>query len=129
MLQKEVVDRMVAVPGSGTYGRLSLMCQARAEMDILLSVPATAFDPRPKVESAVIRLRPRETPLVPDELVPAFDRVVREAFSKRRKTLRNCLKTLMDAEAISRVGIDPSLRPEQIGLDQFLALAKQVPSD
>ncbi len=126
MLQKEVVDRMVAAPGSGTYGRLSLMCQARAEIATLLQVPPTAFAPRPKVDSAVVRLVPRAKPLVPDELEGDFDRVVREAFSKRRKTLRNSLKALLTADQILAAGVDPTLRPEQLDLGQFLALAGAV---
>lgn len=129
MLQKEVVERMSAGPGSGTYGRLGLMCQARAEVDLLLHVPPGAFAPRPKVDSAVVRLRPRAEPLVPDALAPDFDRVVREAFSKRRKTLRNSLRNVLTAEAIAGAGIDPGQRAEQISLADFLSLAQALHED
>lgn len=129
MLQKEVVDRMGAPPGSGTYGRLSLMCQAKAEIATLLAVPPTAFEPRPKVDSAIVRLTPRAKPLVPTELERAFDRVVREAFSKRRKTLRNSLKPLLTARQIEAAGVDPTLRPEQVDLPGFLSLARLVNTD
>lgn len=126
MLQKEVVDRMGAAPGSGTYGRLSLMCQAKAEIAMLLPVPPTAFEPRPKVDSAIVRLTPRARSLVPTELETRFDRVVREAFSKRRKTLRNSLKPLLTAPEIEAAGVDPTLRPEQVDLPGFVSLARAV---
>lgn len=128
MLQKEVVDRMSAAPGSGTYGRLSLMCQAKAEIAMLLAVPPTAFEPRPKVDSAVVRVTPRAASLVPVEQEASFDRVVREAFSKRRKTLRNSLKPLLSGAQIEAAGVDPALRPEQVDLGGFLSLAGQVKS-
>jgi len=126
MLQKEVVDRMGAAPGNGIYGRLSLMCQAKAEIATLLAVPPTAFEPRPKVDSAIVRVTPRAESLVPAECEIRFDRVVREAFSKRRKTLRNSLKPLLTAAEIEAAGVDPGLRPEQVDLPGFVALARAV---
>ena len=123
MLQKEVVDRMAAGPGSKTYGRLSLMCTNRAEITSLFPVPASSFDPAPKVESAFVRVTPRAQPLVDPSLETAFDRVVSQAFSQRRKTLRNSLKTLLDADAITAAGVDPATRPEQLDLDGFARLA------
>ncbi len=129
MLQKEVVDRITAEPGGGDWGRLGIMCRNRAEAEFLFTVPADAFEPRPKVESAVVRLRPRTEPLVPGDLAEPFDRLVRQAFSQRRKTLRNSLRALLPAEAIAAAGIDPGLRPERLDLPGFLALARALRYD
>lgn len=123
MLQKEVVDRMAAGPGSKTYGRLSLMCRNRTEVTPLFSVPGSAFDPPPRVESAFVRLSPRAQPLLAVDLEDCFGRVVSQAFSQRRKTLRNSLKTLLDGAALERAGVDPSERPEQLDFDAFSRLA------
>lgn len=124
MLQKEVVERMTAVPGTKAYGRLSLACQDRAEVSTLFPVPPEAFEPRPKVDSAVVRVRPRAEAQVPPELAPAFHALVRQAFSQRRKTLRNSLRGQLDAAAIEAAGVDPGARPEQVDLAGFLALAR-----
>ena len=126
MLQKEVVDRMTAAPGDRAMGRLGLMCQNRAEIVHLFDVPPEAFSPRPRVDSAIVRVVPRAQPRVPAELDGAFDEVVRLAFAKRRKTLRNSLKGRLDAGAIMAAGIDPGTRPETLGLDAFLALARAL---
>ena len=124
MLQKEVVDRMVAGPGSGDFGRLSLMCQNLAQITPLLPVGPECFAPRPRVDSSFVRLVPRAQPQVPLELTTAFSEVVKQAFSMRRKTLRNSLKPLMDEAAIQAAGIDPKQRPEQLGLAEFMRLTE-----
>ncbi len=123
MLQQEVVDRMVAVPGSKAYGRLSVMLQYRCQLDQLFSVPATAFRPPPKVESAVIELRPYSAPPVGalDEVVLA--KVVQAAFGQRRKTLANALKSVLSRAEIIAAGVDPGTRAERLEVAEFVALA------
>lgn len=122
MLQKEVVDRMVASPGSREYGRLSVAIAARAEADLLFDVGPGAFRPPPKVMSSVVRLRPRTPDFVIDD-DRLFDRVVAAAFGQRRKTLRNALKPFLDAEAIEACDVDPRQRAEQIAAADFARLA------
>ena len=123
MLQKEVVDRMGAQPGSKQWGRLSLMCQYRCAVSPLFTVPPGAFDPAPKVQSTVVRLVPHKQPPVTIDDPAAVERVVGRAFSMRRKTLRNSLRKLLDSEQIEAAGIDPGIRPECLGLEQFAALS------
>ena len=126
MLQKEVVERMVAAPGDSNFGRLSVMLQYRFEMEKLLDVPATSFDPVPKVDSAVIRL----TPLHPRHCVARdqaqLARVVAAAFSQRRKTLRNSLRGLIAAPAFDALGIAPTARAQELSVAQFVALADHL---
>ena len=124
MFQKEVADRVVAGPGSKVYGVIGVLVQAFYETEYLFSVGAGNFNPPPKVKSAVIRLVRREEPLVDDELWPVFKQVVKLSFGQRRKMLRNSLKSLLPAEALQEEIFQ--LRPEQIELEQFVALAKQV---
>lgn len=130
MLQKEVVDRMVAEPGSKIYGRLSVMLQQRYKIERLFSVPATAFYPPPKVESAIAQLTLNsqlsdlESSKVADH--QQFATVVKQAFSQRRKTLRNTLKGLVSAEQIESLGIDPSARAETLTVDSFVNLANLI---
>ncbi|MCB1914705.1 MAG: 16S rRNA (adenine(1518)-N(6)/adenine(1519)-N(6))-dimethyltransferase RsmA [Rhodocyclaceae bacterium] len=126
MLQKEVVMRMVAEPGSGDYGRLSVMLQYRFAMLRLFDVPPGAFRPAPKVTSSIVRMVPK-----PAESLGASDpdllgEVVAAAFGQRRKTLRNTLKAFVDAEGLEGLGIDPGLRAERLALDQFVAIANRV---
>ena len=121
MLQKEVVERMVAAPGSKTYGRLSVMLQWRYDMTLLFVVPPEAFDPPPKVESAIVRMIPVAQPLACDG--PTLEAVVLKAFSQRRKVIRNCLAGMFTEEQIVAAGIDPTMRPETVGLAQYVALA------
>ncbi|MEE4296136.1 MAG: 16S rRNA (adenine(1518)-N(6)/adenine(1519)-N(6))-dimethyltransferase RsmA [Wenzhouxiangella sp.] len=123
MLQKEVVDRMVAAPGGRDYGRLSVMAGFFCEMEWLFDVPASAFRPPPKVVSAIIRLKPKALNVDDLALLPNLDRLVRQAFSQRRKTLRNALKGLLDADQIRAVDVDPGLRPEKLSLNDYLRLA------
>ncbi|MEW8627371.1 MAG: 16S rRNA (adenine(1518)-N(6)/adenine(1519)-N(6))-dimethyltransferase RsmA [Candidatus Thiodiazotropha sp.] len=124
MLQKEVVDRMGADPGSKSYGRLSVMLQARAEVTPLFSIGPGAFNPPPKVDSAFVRLVPHDSPPYQIDNWENFSLVVAQAFSQRRKTLRNCLKKTLTAEAIESVGIDPGLRAESLSVEDFAKLAK-----
>jgi 16S rRNA (adenine1518-N6/adenine1519-N6)-dimethyltransferase len=126
MLQKEVVDRMAAAPGSKVYGRLSVMLQLVCRVDPLLRVPPGAFRPPPKVDSAVVRLTPRPPAErhFADPLLLA--RVVKAAFGQRRKTLSNALGELADAEKIARAGIDPRSRAEQLAPAAFVKLAETL---
>ena len=123
MLQKEVVDRMVAAPSTPEYGRLSVMLQYRFAMEKLFDVPPGAFRPPPKVQSAVVRMIPRPA----SELIAADEallgRIVTAAFTKRRKTLRNALADYFDAAAMERAGIDPGARPENLSPDDYVRLA------
>jgi 16S rRNA (adenine1518-N6/adenine1519-N6)-dimethyltransferase len=126
MLQKEVVERMVAEPGTADYGRLSVMLQYRFVMDWLLDVPPESFDPAPKVDSAVVRLIPRaqEDLTVRDEA--RFAGLVAAAFGQRRKMLRNNLKGLVDDGLLERLGIAPTARAEELPLSDYIALANAV---
>ena len=126
MLQKEVVERMAAQPGSRARGRLSVMLQYRCLVTPLFGIGPGAFSPPPRVESAFVRLQPHGKPpvAVTDEQV--FRELVRQAFGQRRKTLRNTLRTLLDADEISAAGIDPGARAETLDLAGFAALANRV---
>ncbi|MEP6940025.1 MAG: 16S rRNA (adenine(1518)-N(6)/adenine(1519)-N(6))-dimethyltransferase RsmA [Rudaea sp.] len=126
MLQKEVVDRMAAAPGSKTYGRLSVMLQLRCGVDPLFGVPPSAFRPPPKVDSAVVRLVPFAAADRPDADFAMIERVVRAAFGQRRKTLSNALSTVADASQIVAAGIDPRARAEQLAPADFVALARHL---
>lgn len=123
MLQKEVVDRMTAEPGSKTYGRLSVMLQYRYVMHKLFDVPPGAFVPPPKVTSSIVRMIPRPVETLPEVDLEVFGDVVAAAFQQRRKTLRNALSAHLTEEEIRAVGIDPTLRAEALGVDAFVTLA------
>ena len=123
MLQKEVVDRMAAPPGTKDYGRLTVMLAAVAEVEALFDVGPGAFQPRPKVWSAIVRLRPTASPRFDVGRDGVLRTLVTAAFSHRRKTLRNSLKGLLGAEDIESCGIDPQLRPETLSPAQFGLLA------
>ena len=126
MLQLEVVDRMAASHSTPAYGRLSVMLQRRFRIQRLFKVAPGAFRPPPKVESAVVRL----TPLPAAEVVPLDERlfgtVVTRAFGARRKTLRNALISLIDAQGLSALGIDPGLRPENVSPAEYIRLAIDI---
>nr|WP_198982928.1 16S rRNA (adenine(1518)-N(6)/adenine(1519)-N(6))-dimethyltransferase RsmA [Herbaspirillum sp. ASV7] len=122
MLQKEVVERMVAEPGSKTYGRLSVMLQWRYHMELLFVVPPTAFDPPPQVDSAIVRMIPLAQPLECDQA--KLEQVVTKAFSQRRKVIRNCVAGLLSEEELVQAGVDPQARPEAVPMEQFVALAR-----
>ena len=127
MLQKEVVDRMAAEPGSKTYGRLSVMTQYRARVIPLFDVQPGSFVPVPKVCSSIVRLQPLKVPPVDAGSVENLNKVVTAAFSMRRKTLRNSLRKVLDADQIIAAGIDPGQRAEQLSLSEFAALARSLP--
>jgi 16S rRNA (adenine1518-N6/adenine1519-N6)-dimethyltransferase len=124
MLQAEVVRRMAASPGIKAWGKLSVMCQYHCQVTQLFDVPPDAFSPRPKVMSSIVRLVPHERPPVEIGDMAQFERLLAQAFSQRRKTLRNSLKKLLDASSIEAAGVDPGARPETLGLEQFAALAE-----
>lgn len=126
MLQKEVVDRMVAAPGGRDYGRLSVMLGYRFEIERLLRVPAGAFRPQPKVESAFARLRPRAVSPWHLDDPEIFARVVALAFGQRRKTLRNALAPLAGEAVLRSAGIDPRARGETLSIGAFVALSNAV---
>ncbi len=128
MLQKEVVDRMAAAPGSKVYGRLSVMLQAWCEVTALFTVGPGAFRPPPKVDSAVVRLVPRAPETVGIDDPARFAAIVRDAFGQRRKTLRNSVSKLAGEAAIRAAGIDPQARAEQLGVADFVRLANQPPA-
>jgi 16S rRNA (adenine1518-N6/adenine1519-N6)-dimethyltransferase len=123
MLQLEVVERMAARHSTPAYGRLSVMLQRRFRVERLFRVPAGAFRPPPKVESAVVRL----TPLDAAEIEPLdeklFATVVTRAFGARRKTLRNALSSLIDAAGLEKLGVDPALRPENVSPEGYIRIA------
>jgi 16S rRNA (adenine1518-N6/adenine1519-N6)-dimethyltransferase len=123
MLQKEVVDRLAAAPGSKDYGRLSVMLQYRYRVDRLIDVPASAFRPQPKVASAVVRLVPRPAAQLAARDAGTFARVVKAAFATRRKIVKNSLSGLLSAAEIEALGIDPSSRAEDLPVPAFIAIA------
>jgi 16S rRNA (adenine1518-N6/adenine1519-N6)-dimethyltransferase len=129
MLQKEVVDRMVAAPDTEAYGRLSVMLQYRFAMARLFDVPPGAFTPPPKVDSAVVWMRPLPEGRPQARDPRAFERIVAAAFSQRRKTLRNAVRAQVDAESFTRAGIDPVRRGETLSVAEFIALADVVRAD
>ena len=126
MLQKEVVERMVAEPGSADYGRLSVMLQYRFVMDWLLDVPPESFDPAPKVDSAVVRLIPRAPGELAARDAARFAALVAAAFSQRRKMLRNTLKGSVDEALFARLGIAPTARAETLSVADYVRLANAV---
>ncbi|GIZ52975.1 16S rRNA (adenine(1518)-N(6)/adenine(1519)-N(6))-dimethyltransferase RsmA [Noviherbaspirillum aridicola] len=121
MLQKEVVERMVAEPGSKAFGRLSVMLQWRYYMELLFVVPPSAFDPPPSVDSAIVRMIPLPQPLDCD--VALLEKVVTQAFSQRRKVIRNCLSGMFSEQQLIDAGVDPQARPEAVPVEGFVALA------
>ncbi|MBR7793068.1 16S rRNA (adenine(1518)-N(6)/adenine(1519)-N(6))-dimethyltransferase RsmA [Undibacterium sp. FT147W] len=126
MLQKEVVERMVATPGSKAYGRLSVMLQWRYHMDLLFIVPPEAFDPPPKVDSAIVRMIPKAEMLACEQ--KNLEAVVTKAFSQRRKVVRNCVAGMFTEQQLIDAGIDPQARPETIALEQYVNLARLLPA-
>ncbi len=127
MFQKEVAERIVAAPGSGAYGRLAVLAQHRADVRIDLLLPARAFTPAPKVDSAVVQLVPR----VPEVAVPiaVLERVTAAAFGQRRKMLRQSLKGVPGAlAALEMLGIDPTRRAETLPVSAFISVARALPS-
>jgi len=126
LLQKEVVQRLAAGPGSKAYGRLGVMIQARCRVESLFVIGPGAFQPPPKVDSAFVRLIPHGSPVYDIHDPANFARLVAQAFSQRRKTLRNTLKPLVSAETIAACGIDPGIRAEQLSIDELARLANAL---
>ncbi|AVI64151.1 16S rRNA (adenine(1518)-N(6)/adenine(1519)-N(6))-dimethyltransferase RsmA [Halomonas sp. GFAJ-1] len=129
MLQKEVVERLAAEPGSTDWGRLSVMAQYYCHVDQLFIVPPEAFVPRPKVDSAIVRLTPHDRlPHTADDPALLFE-LVKLAFGQRRKTLRNNLKGRVSAATLEVLGIDPARRPQTLSVAEYVAIANQVAAD
>lgn len=121
MLQKEVVKRMAAQAGDSAYGRLGIMVQYYCAVENLFEVPPTAFDPAPKVDSAIVRLVPHKQLPHPATNFKTLEKLVNVAFQQRRKTLRNALKQLLDPSIIEQLPIDTSARAEEISLAEYVA--------
>ena len=127
MLQEEVVKRLAAPPSCKAYGRLSVMVQAHCRVEALFSVPPTAFNPAPKVQSAIVHITPHA--VQPDlKLIETLKPLLLQAFSTRRKTLGNNLKSLIAASKLTELGIDPIRRPETLSVQEYLGLAKFLTS-
>ena len=126
MLQKEVVDRLVASPGNKDFGRLSVMVQYYCEAQSLFIVPPEVFYPKPKVNSAVVRLTPFTKPPYEEVSFDLLERVVKQAFAMRRKTLANNLKNWMHVDDIQSLDIDPRWRPEQLSVNNYVQIAKFI---
>ncbi|QTN42919.1 16S rRNA (adenine(1518)-N(6)/adenine(1519)-N(6))-dimethyltransferase RsmA [Marinobacter salsuginis] len=123
MLQKEVVQRMAAVPGDNNYGRLGIMTQYFCRVQPLFEVGPGAFRPAPKVDSAIVRLVPHKTLPHPVKDLATLQAVVRTAFNARRKTLRKALGGMVSVEQLQSLGINDGLRPENLGLADYVAIA------
>jgi len=126
MLQKEVVERLAAEPGCKAYGRLSVMVQYHCEVEALFAVPPTAFVPPPRVESAVVRLRPRAAAAPAAADLGQFERLVNQCFQQRRKTLRNCLKALLPAAALAQLEMPLDARPDTLSVADFVRLSNRI---
>lgn len=126
MLQKEVVDRLAAVPGEKSYGRLSVMVQYYCQVEPLFTVPPGSFHPAPKVESAIVRLLPHGDAPHPADDVDLLQKIVSTCFQQRRKTLRNTLKQFADAQQLEQLDIDLGLRPEALGIADFVKLSNRL---
>lgn len=132
LVQREVADRIVAAPGSDDYGALSVNVQGFATARKLFRVAPGSFDPPPKVESAVVRIDPREDPVVDREREPRFRRFVQDAFGMRRKQMRRVVRSLLGVDAdradalLTAAGIDPAVRPETLSAEAFAGLIRAI---
>lgn len=126
MLQKEVVDRIVAKPGDSAYGRLSIMLNYFCRAEYVFTVKPEAFRPAPKVDSAIVRLIPHNKPPVEIDDFDEFSKLVNYSFTQRRKTLRNILKGRLEVPQIEALGIEPTIRPERLSLEDFTKLANTI---
>ena len=126
MLQKEVVDRIVSTPGNKLYGRLSVMIQTFCNAQALFEVPPYAFEPAPKVDSAILSLQPNSQ--FEDQIndFSLYEKLIRLAFSQRRKTLKNTLKNTCSAEQIEQAGLSPGQRAEELSISDFVQLYKVI---
>ena len=126
MLQKEVAERLAAEPGTEHYGRLSVMTQYHCEVQLLFNVSPNAFFPPPQVQSSIVRLVPyQELPYQANDYA-TFESVVKHAFGQRRKTLRNSLKTLIDADVWSHISVPSDQRPEQLSVKEFIEISNTI---
>jgi 16S rRNA (adenine1518-N6/adenine1519-N6)-dimethyltransferase len=126
MLQKEVVDRLAATPGTKAWGRVSVMTQIDCDVESLFEVPPEAFFPRPKVQSAIVRITPKVQRHRPDCSRVYLSKLVQLAFAQRRKTLRNNLKGIIAEATIEALDIDPACRAETLTLDQLIDLSLKL---
>ncbi len=126
MLQLEVVDRMVAKPSTAEYGRLSVMCQYYCETTRLFNVPPSAFTPRPKVTSSVVRLIPRDSTMRCANDVKILETLLARAFSQRRKTIKNAMKSFLSPDDLTALSLDPRLRPENLSPAQYVECANYI---
>jgi 16S rRNA (adenine1518-N6/adenine1519-N6)-dimethyltransferase len=126
MLQLEVVQRLAAKPGGKHWGRLGIMTQYHCEVEHLFDVPPEAFNPPPKVQSAIVRLAPRQNSPWPACDEESLRSVVQSAFAQRRKTLRNNLKDIINDEALESIGVDPGCRAETLELIQFIKITNAI---
>jgi len=126
MLQKEVVERITAPVNDKAYGRLSVMTQYFCQTDYLFTVPPEAFDPAPKVESAIVRLTPKKQPDLVVKDFALFSEIVKEAFTYRRKQLVNSLKRLITPELLADLGIEPSARAQTLSVNEFVRISNAI---
>ncbi|MFL0810531.1 MAG: 16S rRNA (adenine(1518)-N(6)/adenine(1519)-N(6))-dimethyltransferase RsmA [Agarilytica sp.] len=126
MLQKEVVDRLAAKPGEKNYGRLSIMAQYHCEIESLFDVPPESFEPAPKVNSAIVRLSPYDTPPHIAKNTTNLEKFVKLAFQQRRKTLRNGLKGIVNDEQAAQVGLDLGLRAERLSVQNYVEMSNAL---
>ena len=126
MLQKEVVERMVAVPGNSDFSRISVMLQYRFHLEWLIDVPPESFDPPPKVQSAVVRLIPKDVAELNARSQEKLSQVVQTAFSQRRKMLRNTLKSTLSDAGFAELGIDPTCRAEDVSVADYVRIANYL---
>jgi 16S rRNA (adenine1518-N6/adenine1519-N6)-dimethyltransferase len=126
MLQLEVVNRLTATPGGGSYGRLSIMSQYFCDAEKLFNVPKESFTPSPKVESAIVRLTPKKEHQVEVKNIKLLEQLLISAFSKRRKTIRNALGSYLSAEELEELGFDTKLRPENLYPEDFARCANYI---
>jgi len=126
MLQKEIVNRLQAKPGSKQFGRLSIMIQLHCEVEALFDVEPECFDPKPKVMSSIVRLTPHTSPKYDIHDINLFEKMVKAAFAQRRKTIRNNLKEFCDEQVLEAAGIKPATRAEAICIEQFVQLSNLI---
>ncbi|MDC0069592.1 16S rRNA (adenine(1518)-N(6)/adenine(1519)-N(6))-dimethyltransferase, partial [Gammaproteobacteria bacterium] len=124
MLQREVVDRMTAKPSTKAYGRLSVMTQLHCNTEKLFEVPPEAFSPRPKVQSAIIRLTPKKR--ATDVNSQLLESILVQAFSMRRKTIRNALRKFLTVDELESLHLNPQLRPENLTIEDYLSCTRFV---
>ena len=126
LLQKEVVHRLCAAVGSSHYGRLSVMAQYYCDNTLVFEIGPDAFKPPPKVDSALIRLIPRQKRLIDTNDINTLTQIVKEAFNQRRKTIRNTLKKSISEKSLMDLSIDPQLRPQQLSVDDYIRISNAI---